>query len=67
MFQVDLSNWMEFEFLLIFKLGLTVEGIDNLPYWRTQYFMESFKEFLTEQQKYMDSINGDGTITKKLF
>lgn len=64
MFQVDLTNWLEFEFMMIYKLNTGLEGIENLPFWRAQYYMTSFKNFLEEQKAYLDAAANGGTTTK---
>lgn len=50
-FQIDLEKWMEIEFHLVYKGRLTISEIDNMEYYRVQYFLQNYQNYLEEENK----------------
>lgn len=51
LFQIDLENWFELEYILIKDLGMTVTDIDNMEYYRFQYLIENHKKRIEKEKE----------------
>ena len=65
-FQVNLENLFETEFILNFKCNIAIETIDNLEFYRFQYYIKYYQEYLDrenkKQQEEQDSMNKKNNI-----
>ena len=57
-FQIDLENWYEIEFILVFKGRMSISDIDSMEYYRVQYFMENYKKYMEEEKARNEEKNG---------
>jgi hypothetical protein len=53
-FQIDLLQWSEIEFILVFKGRLSISDIDNLEYYRVQMFIKNYEKYLDEERKHRE-------------
>ena len=51
LFQIDLENWYETEFILIYKLNLNPSDIDNVDYYRIETWIENYKTWLEKEKE----------------
>lgn len=51
MFQIDLEGFYKLEFILVKHLQMSLEEIDSLEYYRLQYLIENYKEYLEEEKR----------------
>ena len=67
LFQVNLKNLQEIEFHLCFKCHLTISDFDNMEYYRMQYFVQNYTNYLEEKKKQEEQQNNNGRNQKDLF
>src|SRR3989304_8406372 len=54
LFQIDLENWAEIEFVLIKNLQMRLDDIDKMAYYRVQDIVDKYKDFLEKEKERQD-------------
>lgn len=50
-FQIDLENYFKMEFYLIHKSHCTFSELDNIDYYRYQYYVQNLNEYIEKENE----------------
>jgi len=51
MFQVDLNNWFEMEFILLKNLRIQPSELDRMDFYRVELIIENFKKYAEKEKE----------------
>lgn len=65
--QINLDNWFSVEFTLLKQLKLQLSELDNIEYYRTQYLIDNYKDWIDKEKEReeKEKKNNDGASLTK--